>query len=342
MESMDIEQALQQLKQAQNDPQKLAVTTAQIACAQLHPDLFAVLEAAAIPHWFDADMLFRLLETDATKANKWLELLIQLPMVESYAARRAWNVNETTRLTIRTKLAKTNSKQFKTLTGRCADYFSGSEDTQRIEQIYHLLASSETVADNQLLDLYHDLRRAGRYDAQHALALVLEELLQSNLMNSVNLARTMVVRGWILGRRMSLLQADAQARQAIYLFVEAGDEYGEAEARKWLGSTLQSEGRLKDAVLQFRSQMSIMRRLTERDPDNSDWLRDLSVSHYLVASILEKQGQLLEALVEREAGLFIAERLAALDATNQQWQQDLQASRQALVEFRQRIAEAGK
>ena len=51
---MDIKQALHQLEQAQGDPQALTITTARIVCSRSHPKLFEILEAAAIPHWFNA------------------------------------------------------------------------------------------------------------------------------------------------------------------------------------------------------------------------------------------------------------------------------------------------
>ena len=240
---MDIEQALHQLKQAQDDPQALTVATARIVCARSHPELFEILEAAAIPHWFNAEILAALLQTDTVTAAGWMERLIQLPMVETFSARQAWNVHETTRLALRATLAKNDPERFQTLTRLAVEHFSGSEDTQQIEQIYHRLAGSETGADKQLLDLYHEWRRTGRYDTQQSLALVLEELLRSNLLSGSALARTLVVLGWIRESRMPLTLADSLAHQAVALFVEAGDEYGEADAREWLGRTLQSEGK---------------------------------------------------------------------------------------------------
>ena len=38
--------------------------------------------------------------------------------------------------------------------------------------------------------------------------------------------------------------------------------------------------------------MDIIQRLTERDPDNNGWLRDLSVSHTNVGLVLQAQGNL--------------------------------------------------
>jgi len=334
MHNKDIAQAINQLKQAQNDPQVLTVTTARIACDQRDPALFALLQTAAVPHWFDVPLLAHLLHVDADTASQRLGQLIQLPMVERYAARQAWNVHETTRLALRNTLASTDRNQFESLSKQCAGYYTGLEDFQRIENIYHRLsagvgagvAAGDTTADKQLLDLYHDWRRNGKYDTQQALALVLEELLESKLLKGVNLARTLVVRGWIRGSRLPLSQADAQARQAIALFIEAGDDYGEADAHDWLGNTLQTEGNLAEALKEYQAGMAIMQRLCERDPENSDWQRDLSVSHNKVGGVLQSQGNLTEALREYQAGMAIMQRLCERDPENSDWQRELSVS----------------
>ena len=323
---MDFEQALQQLKQAQDDPQALTVATAQIVCARSHPKLFEILEAAAIPHWINAEILAALLQTDTVTASDWLEMLIQLPMVETFSSRQAWNVHETTRLALRTTLAKNDPERFRTFTRLAANHFSGSEDALRIEHIYHRLEGTETGADKQLNDLYQEWRRNGRYETQQSLALVLEELLRSDLISGGALARTLVVLGWIRQSRMPLTLADSLARQAVALFVEAGDEYGEADARDWLGRTLQSEGKLADALREFQKQMEIMRRLTERDPDNTDWLRDLSISHNNVGRVLQDQGNLAGALREFQAYMDIMRRLTERDPDNTDWQRELSVS----------------
>lgn len=78
-------------------------------------------------------------------------------------------------------------------------------------------------------------------------------------------------------------------------------------------------------------------RLTARDLDNTDWLRDLSVSHNCVGRVLRALDKLADALREFEADLAIAERLASLDPTNAQWQEDLAAARRALAELRKQI-----
>ena len=104
-------------------------------------------------------------------------------MVETFSARQAWNVHETTRQAFRATLVKNDPERFRILTHLAASHFSGSDDIQQIEQIYHRLAGAETGADKQLLELYHKWYRTGRYETQQSLALVLEELLRSNLIS---------------------------------------------------------------------------------------------------------------------------------------------------------------
>ena len=319
MNAMDIEQALHQLKQAQGDPQALTIATARIVCARSHPKLFEILEAAAIPHWFNAEILAALLQTDTVTAADWLKRLIRLPMVETFSARQAWNVHETTRLALRSTLVKNNLERFRTITRLAANHFSGAEDAQQIEHIYHRLAGSETGADKQLHDIYNQWLHAGRYDALQSLALLLEELLHSKLISGGLLARTLVVLGWIRESRILLTHADSLARQAVALFVDAGDKSGEADAREWLGRTLQSKGKLADALREFQRQMDIMRILTEQDPDNTGWLRGLSVSHNNVGGVLQTQGNLAGALKEFQAYLDIMRRLTERDPDNTDW-----------------------
>jgi hypothetical protein len=71
--------------------------------------------------------------------------------------------------------------------------------------------------------------------------------------------------------------------------------------------------------------------LTQRDPSNANWQRELSVSHNCVGGVLEAQGQLSEALQEYLADLAISEWLVAHDPSNTQWQEDLNVTR-ALID----------
>lgn len=151
----NLEQALSQLQLVQNDPQTLTVVTAKIVCDQIDSQLFDILQVAAIPHWFDVEILATLMQTDTNLASGWLDKLKALPMVERYISRQAWNVHEATRLAIRAQLSTIQPARFLALSNLAAIYFSGDDDNRQVERIYHRLAGGENTADQQLLRFYY-------------------------------------------------------------------------------------------------------------------------------------------------------------------------------------------
>ena len=70
--------------------------------------------------------------------------------------------------------------------------------------------------------------------------------------------------------------------------------------------------------------------LAARDPGNTQWQRDLSVSHSKLGDVLVAQGDLPGALEAYRKGLAIMETLAARDPGNTEWQRDLSVSHNKL------------
>ena len=69
-----------------------------------------------------------------------------------------------------------------------------------------------------------------------------------------------------------------------------------------------------------------------RDPANTGWQRDLSVSHDKIGDVLVAQGDGAGALAAFRRGLEIAEDLAARDPANTEWQRDLSVSHNKIGE----------
>ncbi|MEI7866544.1 MAG: hypothetical protein WCI11_01530 [Candidatus Methylumidiphilus sp.] len=324
---MRIEDALEQLQRVQNDPQALRVATARIASEQIEPGLFTVLEAAAIPHWFDAATLAAVLEIDLGLAAHYYARLIAVPQVESFKARNAHNVHEATRLAVRTCLAEEDWPRFEALSRRAAACLAGPEAHQRIEALYHRLSVDEPVeAAAALLTLFQEWHRAGRFGPLQTLALALDELLAGEWLQGVARARALVCVGLIRSGRLPLKQAESMAREAITLFVAANESQGEVDARQLLGNTLQTEGDLAGALREYQAFKDIMLRLTLLDPDNTGSQRELSASHNDVGRVLQAQGKLAEALLEFRAFKDIMRRLTRLDPDNTDWQRELSVS----------------
>ncbi|MBV9655055.1 MAG: tetratricopeptide repeat protein, partial [Acetobacteraceae bacterium] len=62
------------------------------------------------------------------------------------------------------------------------------------------------------------------------------------------------------------------------------------------------------------------------DPGNSQWQRDLSVSHERIGDVRLGKGDVAGALAPCEASLAIRSQLAERDPGNGQWQHDLSVS----------------
>jgi tetratricopeptide (TPR) repeat protein len=108
---------------------------------------------------------------------------------------------------------------------------------------------------------------------------------------------------------------------------------------RWIdiGDISVTTGKLNDAIAAFREARASAERLTKTDPTNTQWQRDLSVSHNNIGDVQAAQGDAPTALTSYQASLEIRQRLAKTDPTNTQWQRDQAVSlgRVAVVEAQQ-------
>ena len=72
--------------------------------------------------------------------------------------------------------------------------------------------------------------------------------------------------------------------------------------------------------------MAIAQKLAASDPSNSQWQRDLSISHERIGDTQRAQGDLAGALKSYQAGMAIRQRMAASDPSNSEWQTDVAVS----------------
>ena len=78
-----------------------------------------------------------------------------------------------------------------------------------------------------------------------------------------------------------------------------------------------------NAARAAQNQRLALQTLTARQPDNSEWQRDLTVSYGVIGDLLQLQGNSAAALENYRTALAIAQRLVAADAQNETWQHDL-------------------
>jgi tetratricopeptide (TPR) repeat protein len=99
-----------------------------------------------------------------------------------------------------------------------------------------------------------------------------------------------------------------------------------------LGQLWQTTGDLERALDSYRASLAIAETLARRDPANSVWQRDLSVSHNKIGDVLLSEGKRDEALAAYRASLAIRETLARRDPANSEWQRDLIVSQSRMAE----------
>jgi tetratricopeptide (TPR) repeat protein len=86
------------------------------------------------------------------------------------------------------------------------------------------------------------------------------------------------------------------------------------------------EGKLEEALRNYRDSLAIRERLAAADPASSQTQGDLSVSYNRVGTALRAMGRLEEALKAHRDSLAIRDRLATADRSNKDWQRDLSVS----------------
>ena len=322
---MTFDDILASLRQAEGDPQLLALATVDSVLATHRPELRAALEAAAIPHWFNHQILGILLRLGDSEVAASFETLTSLPFVERYGDGVNYNVHESTRLAIRRRLESQEPERLVTLSLAAAALWPDEDPRSRVENLYHRIVANQKDASLELERLYWKWHRAGQRKPIQLLGPVLEELSRAQLRYAAK-GRVLLILGWVRLSRIPLPESKRLAEEAIALLDSDDALASRADAHSLLGDVLRLTGRLSDALAQYQADKRIRESIAALDPANSDWQRDLSVSHNTVGNIYQAQGRLSDALAEFQAYKRIMESLAALDPAHSDWQRELSVS----------------
>ncbi len=137
-------------------------------------------------------------------------------------------------------------------------------------------------------------------------------------------AEALLLRGQLRlnsGGEISLAVADLKAAEHL-----AREPWIQTWSLILQGDAAKRRHSLADAKKLYDRAMALARSLAAKDPANTEWQRDLSVSHNKIGDVLRSQGDGPGALEAYRAGLGIAQSLAAKDPANTQWQRDLSVS----------------
>ena len=132
-------------------------------------------------------------------------------------------------------------------------------------------------------------------------------------------------------RAAALHQTKGQSAEARALYAEilaAEPDWPEAlHAAFWFhvyqGDLARVRTTLADVRRNYEEGHQLAQRLNARDPTNTEWQRDLSISHGKLGDVAVVQGKLADAAAAYGGGLAIIKKLSSVDPTNTQWQRDL-------------------
>src|SRR4029453_16397794 len=86
------------------------------------------------------------------------------------------------------------------------------------------------------------------------------------------------------------------------------------------GDLFFNRGNLESALTSYQIALAILERLAARDPANTEWQRDLSISYNKIGDVQRAQRDQQAALSSYQQSLQIAEKLAARDPAKPEWQ----------------------
>lgn len=318
-----LEEIVQRLAETKGDVSAQTAVAAEFVLAS-HPNsvrepLSAALDAAAVLRWFDTELLRKVLDVSYEEAANRFEALKALPFVERFRGPGAdlRNVQTSTRLGWRKKLAKETPERFRALSRRAAACFADDlTPVGRIEWIYHLLSSDPERGATEVETLDRHWSNSARPEDRYALAAALGELETTGLVGGRARVWVLLVTAWTRVSRGESAQLGEAASETLRQARAAGDPRAEADAYCLLGDVLQAQGKLAEAQSAFEDDLTVSRRLVEQHPGHVGWQRDLAVAYCRLGSVLEARGKLREAHAAFSENLTIARRLAEQDTSN--------------------------
>ncbi|AFZ03642.1 tetratricopeptide repeat protein [Calothrix sp. PCC 6303] len=254
---------LARLTEAKSDSERAWIVTQSLLDA-LPAELSQMIWAAAIPHWFDGNILAALRPEFATQADELYIKIQSLSFVEVFAE-RGYNIHELTRKLILDHLWEENKEEFLTLSLRLSEYFQNQDTAEaKIEWLYHLAVTDTDGAGNTIDNYFIDLNNSFRYGEIETLANVLLEQVAANRVNSTIKAIVYYRKGQAEAKSYRSQAALSHYESALVLYREVGSRLGEANTLIGIGDVFQFLGRPKEALSHYESALVLYREVGSR------------------------------------------------------------------------------
>jgi tetratricopeptide (TPR) repeat protein len=245
---------LARLARAQTEEEKDWLL-AELSLSVLSPELRVMALAAAVPHWFDANILVALQPDLARQAEALYLELQHLPFVEGFAD-RGHNIHERTRKAMLKHLWKTDEQAFKQFSQRLVDYFD-AENPNRIEQIYHAVMADFEAGSSQFEDYIRSLDHNFRRGEAEALLAAVQEQVEAKRVPDTFAADVVCWFGQIHFRFYEVQEALSRYDTALQLYEQVGAKLGKANTLKAIGDVLQFLKRREEALERYDTALQL-------------------------------------------------------------------------------------
>ncbi|WP_300336185.1 TIR domain-containing protein, partial [Accumulibacter sp.] len=193
------------------------------------------------------------------------------------------------------------------------DAFERAYDAQQHAAAVAQQTMAEAARNVANLALLRDVAKAVRF-YRKALAAEADDPETARL-----LGHALIVVG-------DLDSAEQALTRSLYAATVRADSWGQMAAQGGLGDVFLKTRDLAAANDAFTATRRLAEDRLASDPANTQWQRDLSVSHERIGDVLAAQGDGPATLAAYRQGLAIAEALTRRDPANAEWQRDLSVS----------------
>ena len=143
---------------------------------------------------------------------------------------------------------------------------------------------------------------------------------------------------FFLGQLQARAGYGLAAKQSFERLIALGNQIEGEASQHWahllLGDVEGALGNRNIAQDRYERGQTLVQDLIQRDPNNAEWQRDLSVSYNKIGDISAARGDRDGALKAYQDGLEIRKLLAARDPNNAEWQRDLSVSYNKIGDIR--------
>ncbi|MGF2011894.1 tetratricopeptide repeat protein [Nostoc sp. DedVER01b] len=262
---------LQKLAKAQTDEERSWIVTESLL-STLSPELASAAYAAAVPHWFNADILAALRPELQAQSSQLYTELQTLPFVEEFFG-RGHNVHDLTRNLMLKHLWHEHQDEFLTLSQRAAEYFFSSNERQKtiteqpetqIEWLYHLIVVDREWKGSEFWDLAQKWNNNFRVAELESLITTLLEQIAAERVATPAKAEVYYFAGKAEFRVYKVTKALERYEAALAFYRDIGDHLGEANTLIAIGNVLQFLKRSTEALERYEAALAFYRDIGDR------------------------------------------------------------------------------